>query len=150
MLDVREVDPRRNKTLIRPYCRGTHPENVAEYGTERRQDRHNLCIVPVQFVKRVYKKRMSLIPLTVYDNLRRACCSMFASSSRTDHSAIADRIIANASLVDVLRWRGVSRQFRIAAKRRLSRYTTIHVRVYNDLCKLYERKSSKDYAFAMD
>ncbi|KAE9414662.1 hypothetical protein Angca_001914 [Angiostrongylus cantonensis] len=87
---------------------------------------------------------MSLIPLTVYDNLRRACCSMFASSSRSDHSAIADRIIANASLVDVLRWRDVSRQFRIAAKRRLSLYTTIHVRVYNDLCKLYERKSSKD------
>ncbi|KJH40239.1 hypothetical protein DICVIV_13821 [Dictyocaulus viviparus] len=85
---------------------------------------------------------MSLIPLTVYDNLRRACCSMFASSSQTDHAGIADRIIANASLVDVLRWRGVSRRFRIAAQRRLACYTTIHVRVYDDLCKLYGRKSS--------
>ncbi|KAJ1346699.1 hypothetical protein KIN20_001587 [Parelaphostrongylus tenuis] len=92
----------------------------------------------------IKEMRMSLIPLTVYDNLRRACCSMFASSSRSDHSGIADRIIANASLVDVLRWRGVSRQFRVAAQRRLSRYRTIHVRVYNDLCKLYERKPSKN------
>ncbi|KAK5975481.1 hypothetical protein GCK32_005125 [Trichostrongylus colubriformis] len=85
---------------------------------------------------------MSLIPLTVYDNLRRVCCSMFASSSQTDHYEIAERLIANASLADVLRWRGVSRRFRAAALRRLARFTTIHVRVYDGLCKLYERGSS--------
>ncbi|VDO88448.1 unnamed protein product [Heligmosomoides polygyrus] len=73
---------------------------------------------------------MSLIPLTVYDNLRRVCCSMFASSSQTDHYA------------DVLRWRSVSRRFRAAAVRRLERFTTIHIRVYDGLCKLYERGSS--------
>ncbi|WKY15115.1 hypothetical protein Q1695_000544 [Nippostrongylus brasiliensis] len=87
---------------------------------------------------------MSLIPLTVYDNLRRVCCSMFASSSQTDHYEIAERIIANASLADVLRWRSVSSRFRAAALRRLSRFTTIHVRVYDGLCKLYERGSSID------
>ncbi|ETN72059.1 hypothetical protein NECAME_04530 [Necator americanus] len=85
---------------------------------------------------------MSLIPLTVYDNLRRVCCSMFASSSQTDHSEIADRMIANASLADVLRWRCVSRPFRKAALRRLARYTTIHVRVYDGLSKLHEKVSS--------
>ncbi|KAL6723237.1 hypothetical protein Aduo_018264 [Ancylostoma duodenale] len=85
---------------------------------------------------------MSLIPLTVYDNLRRVCCSMFASSSQADHSEIAERMIANASLADVLRWRGVSRRFRAAAQRRLARYTTIHVRVYDGLSKLYEKASS--------
>ncbi|KHJ77621.1 hypothetical protein OESDEN_22759 [Oesophagostomum dentatum] len=85
---------------------------------------------------------MSLIPLTVYDNLRRVCCSLFASSSRTDHTEIAERLIAHASLADVLRWRSVSRRFRAAALRRLARYTTIHVRVYDGLSKLYEKASS--------
>uniref|UniRef100_A0A1I7XNG6 F-box domain-containing protein n=1 Tax=Heterorhabditis bacteriophora TaxID=37862 RepID=A0A1I7XNG6_HETBA len=84
---------------------------------------------------------MSLIPLTVYDNLRRVCCSVFASSSRVDHTAIADRLVAGASLVDVLRWRRVSRAFRDAAVNRITQYTNIHVRVYDGLCKLYMRRT---------
>ncbi|VDM77444.1 unnamed protein product [Strongylus vulgaris] len=55
---------------------------------------------------------------------------------------IAERMIAYASLADVLRWRGVSRRFRAAAMRRLARYTTIHVRVYDGLSTLYEKASS--------
>jgi hypothetical protein len=59
-------------------------------------------------------------------------------------------LVEDACLADVLRWRSVSRDFRRAAKRRLDRYTHVHVRVYDGLAKLYEKRHSEKKETAED
>ncbi|KAF8355481.1 hypothetical protein PRIPAC_97104 [Pristionchus pacificus] len=88
---------------------------------------------------------MSLLPLTVFDCIRRACrYNLLDAYSPSDMEyQLAERILAHASLADLLRWRTVSVAFRKAATKRISSYSKMHIRVYDGLTELRAKSKCK-------
>jgi hypothetical protein len=78
------------------------------------------------------------LPLHLFDTVYK-CCGVFteASSSATLERRLADHLIRNASLLDAIRMRRVSRAFRDAGDRRLRAFKEIEVKVYKNLNKIY-------------
>ncbi|GMT07320.1 hypothetical protein PENTCL1PPCAC_29494, partial [Pristionchus entomophagus] len=88
---------------------------------------------------------MSLLPLTVFDCIRRACrYNLLDAYSPADMECrLAERILAHASLADLLRWRTVSATFRKSATKRISSYSKMHIRVYDGLTELRAKSKCK-------
>jgi len=87
------------------------------------------------------------LPLHFFDGVCR-CCGIPRQSTSTlaasEQNRLADYIVANASLFDVIRWRRTSKSFRRAADRRLERFTRIDVRMYNGLAELHGHSCHRD------
>ncbi|CAJ0956940.1 unnamed protein product, partial [Mesorhabditis belari] len=83
---------------------------------------------------------MALLPLSVYDELRRCFCE--AGTSQQDKTPIARRFCANASLGDLLRWRTISRAFLKEADARLAQFTRLHIKVYEGLYHLHKQRTN--------
>ncbi|GMT36336.1 hypothetical protein PFISCL1PPCAC_27633, partial [Pristionchus fissidentatus] len=88
---------------------------------------------------------MSLLPLTVFDCIRRACRSSLLDEYTPADMAyhLAEAMLAHASLADLIRWRTVSRAFRKAAAKRIGGYSKMHIRVYDGLAELRAKSKSK-------
>uniref|UniRef100_A0AC34QT43 Uncharacterized protein n=1 Tax=Panagrolaimus sp. JU765 TaxID=591449 RepID=A0AC34QT43_9BILA len=88
------------------------------------------------------------LPLQVFDGIYRVCglgrSSQVPSSSKICQERLAKIIIANASIIDVIRWRKVSGAFKKAADKRLSSFSRINVKVYKNLTELRSHNCKKD------
>lgn len=84
------------------------------------------------------------LPLHLIDGLCR-CCGIIPSTSLStiQHNRLAEFLIADVSLFDVIRWRRVSKAFCRAADQRLSNYKLVHVRMYNGIAKLRNYPNEK-------
>lgn len=86
------------------------------------------------------------LPLHLIDGLCR-CCGLIPSTSLSvvQQNRLADFLIADASLFDVIRWRKVSKAFCKAADNRLSNYKFVHIRMYNGIAKLRNFPNEKSF-----
>ncbi|KAI6187898.1 hypothetical protein M3Y98_00295400 [Aphelenchoides besseyi] len=86
------------------------------------------------------------LPLHFFDTLCRCCGSVAnegTSQSATEIDRLAQAIVANASLFDMIKWQRVSKAFRLAAQDRFKNYTRVDIRVYNGLHKLHNHHCEK-------
>ncbi|KAI6214841.1 hypothetical protein M3Y94_00315900 [Aphelenchoides besseyi] len=87
------------------------------------------------------------LPLHFFDTLCRCCGSVAnegTSQSATEIDRLAQSIVANASIFDVIKWQRVSKAFRLAAQDRFKNYTRVDIRIYNGLHKLHSHHCEKD------
>ncbi|KAI1717250.1 hypothetical protein DdX_06987 [Ditylenchus destructor] len=86
------------------------------------------------------------LPLQFFDGVCRwaGCIGPSTSMTVEQQQRLADFLVADASLFDVIRWRRISRAFRRAADRRLQNYTRIEVRMYKSLAQMHGHNCEKD------
>lgn len=96
------------------------------------------------------------LPLQILDGVCR-CCGFpsgfdeAASSSSTFSQSAQDQfasiIVNNSSLIDLFRWKRVSKTFQKAAERRLASFSRIDVRIYEGLAELRNHRCKKGNNF---
>ena len=89
------------------------------------------------------------LPLHFFDGIYRLI-ERRSTQSPTEQKRLASFLTANASLFDLIRWRRVSKAFKIAADNHLKRYTRIDVRCYNGLSHLTEESSARGMFFIIN
>ncbi|CAD5214834.1 unnamed protein product [Bursaphelenchus okinawaensis] len=83
------------------------------------------------------------LPLQIFEKIYQ-CCSNEENSSKNANYRLAERLLEHATLIDLLKWRRVSKTFRRAADNRLKSFTRIDVRVYPGLNDIYNNRCDSD------
>ena len=95
-----------------------------------------------------------ILPLHIFDGIYR-CCAASSKSLRYNNinnkfltskqaERLAETLIAEASIFDVIRWRRISTAFQRAADKRLKNYFRINVRMYNGLAQMHNHNCERD------
>jgi hypothetical protein len=82
-----------------------------------------------------------LLPLHFFDGIYRLIPQ--TSKYSLAEQRLATFLTADASLFDLIRWRRVSKAFRLAADNRIKKFKRIDVRCYNGLSQLQDAKKTR-------
>lgn len=82
------------------------------------------------------------LSLQFFEQLYRHCAPAGESAEQLAERRLAQLLLARCSLLDLIRWRRVSRAFRQAADARLRTFTRVDLRVYRGLERLHSRPPS--------
>lgn len=87
------------------------------------------------------------LPLQIWEQVYSHCYHGKTNAQKAEER-LAEIIVKNANLLDLIKWRRVSRAFKEAVTKRLSGFKRVDVRVYPGLNKMYldrERGKNSDY-----
>uniref|UniRef100_A0A1I7STZ2 F-box domain-containing protein n=2 Tax=Bursaphelenchus xylophilus TaxID=6326 RepID=A0A1I7STZ2_BURXY len=83
------------------------------------------------------------LPLQIFETIYK-CCAGEESSSKHCNYRLAERLLEHATLMDLIKWRRVSKAFRRAADNRIKAFTRIDVRVYPGLNEIHNHQRETD------